>query len=86
MTRQPVTGSGSEATAPPLRVLTGSPSDEELAALVAVLAVRAAGAAGADARPATVPSRWADRDVLVRRPLAPAGPGAWQAALGRSSA
>lgn len=83
MTRQPVTGSGSEATAPPLRVLTGSPSDEELAALVAVLAVRAA---GADARPATVPSRWADRGVLVRRPLPPAGPGAWQAALGRSSA
>lgn len=78
MTGQPVTGGGTEPPPPLLRVLRGSPSDEELAALVAVLAVRAA---GPEAVPATVPSRWADRDALVRRTLPPAGPGAWRAVL-----
>jgi Acyl-CoA carboxylase epsilon subunit len=65
-----------EETRPFLRIVRGTPDDEELAALTVVLA----GLAAAD-RPSEEPaprSRWADRSVLVRRPL-PFGPGAWRA-------
>jgi len=62
---------------PLLRIVRGTPDDDELAALAAVVAGIAAG------RRAAVPvvaarSRWADRAALVRRPL-PHGPGAWRA-------
>ena len=59
---------------PVLRVIRGDASPEEIAALVAVLLSRPA-----DAEPASrrVPSAWADRSRLLRRPLRP-GPGAWR--------
>ena len=62
-------------TRPVLRVVRGDAGAEELAALVAVLA--AAGGAPEEP-PAPVRSRWAAREALVRRPVAP-GPGAWRA-------
>ena len=55
------------------RVVRGTPSDDELAALTVVLL---AAAAPADA-PAPEPSAWTDRASLMRRPL-PVGPGAWR--------
>ena len=60
-------------TAPLLRVVRGTPTAEELAALVAVVAVRAS-AAGEPERPARL--RWG-RPVL--RPCPTPGPGAWRA-------
>lgn len=57
-----------------LRVVSGDPTPEELAALIAVVGARS-GAAEAQAPP---PSRWTDRAALLRRPLHP-GPGAWRA-------
>ena len=65
-----------EETRPFLRIVRGTPDDEELAALTAVVAAIAA------QRPAPSTeaprSHWADRAALVRRPL-PHGPGAWRA-------
>lgn len=68
---------------PPLRVVRGDASPEEVAALTAVLAARARtaraswdAAAGCE-QPA---SRWADRSEQVRRPL-PRGRDAWRAAV-----
>ena len=61
--------------APLLRVVSGDPSPEELAVVVAVLSAAASGGG-----PETAPeglSRWADRAALVRAPL-PSGPGAWR--------
>jgi hypothetical protein len=65
-----------------LRVLRGTPSDEELAALVSVLA---ASASAGRARPAAERPRvggWADRRAALRTPVS-VGPGAW-AASGRA--
>jgi hypothetical protein len=62
------------ARAPLLRVVSGEPSPEELAALIAVVSSRA-GAAEPDP-PAS--SRWASRSAGLRRAL-PSGPGAWRA-------
>ena len=76
----PVSTEPSEApaTSPPaLRVLRGSPSAEELAALAAVLAARAAASCDGPALDAAV-SLWRDRTALVGAPLL-AGPGAWRA-------
>ena len=67
----------SDATAAPrtlLRVVSGDPAPEELAALLAVVGARS-GAAEPDSAP---PSRWVARETLLRRPLHP-GPGAWRA-------
>jgi predicted RNase H-like nuclease (RuvC/YqgF family) len=61
--------------APPLRLVRGRATPEELAALVAVLA--AAGGGTEPRRPAPV-SLWADRARLTRPPLSP-GPGGWRA-------
>ncbi|GAB3434086.1 hypothetical protein GCM10027517_01760 [Phycicoccus ginsengisoli] len=61
---------------PPLRLVRGDATPEEVAALLAVLSA----AAGAD-DPAPAPrpvSQWASRERAVRRPAAP-GPGAWRA-------
>jgi hypothetical protein len=60
---------------PVLRVVRGSATPEEIAAVVAVLLSRPAVADMPAARP--VPSAWADRSRLVRRPLFP-GPDAWR--------
>ncbi|MBP2474649.1 hypothetical protein JOF53_003521 [Crossiella equi] len=60
---------------PFLRVVRGTPEDEELAALTAVLAGLANTAA-----PEPVPaprSGWGNREAALRRPLHP-GPGAWR--------
>jgi hypothetical protein len=55
------------------RVVRGTPTDTELAALTVVLL---AAASPVDApRPAT--SAWTDRAAVMRRPL-PVGPGAWR--------
>ncbi|HYO32281.1 MAG TPA: acyl-CoA carboxylase subunit epsilon [Nocardioidaceae bacterium] len=67
--------------APPmLRVVSGDPSDEELAAVVAVVAT-AVSSPGPEGRSGATPaprSAWRDRERLLRRPHA-AGPGAWRA-------
>jgi hypothetical protein len=68
------TAAGSEPQRPALRIVHGSPSSEEVAALVTVLAARG-GAAAADAEPR---STWNDRGRAVRPSLIP-GPGAWKA-------
>ena len=60
-----------------LRVVSGNPSDEELAALTAVVS-----AASAPDETASTPlrGRWNDPAATHRRTVRP-GPGAWQAAL-----
>ena len=69
-----MTAAGSDAAARPLlRVVHGSPSPEELAALIAVIAARGA---GGEPEPRPVRSPWA-RPIL-RTPLSH-GPGAWRA-------
>jgi hypothetical protein len=60
---------------PLLRIVRGTPTDEELAALTTVVAAAAATPAE-PARP--VRSRWADRAALLGAPP-PIGPGAWRA-------
>lgn len=62
---------------PLLRVVRGTPDDDELAALTAVVASVAARPTAVSRRE-PVRSRWADRAALVRQPL-PSGPGAWRA-------
>lgn len=64
-----------EPQPPLLRVVRGTPSDEELAALVTVVASLAAGAT-AGSRPTARPE-WNTLHRLVRPPLH-AGPGAWR--------
>lgn len=59
----------------PLRLVSGTATPEELAALVAVLS--AAGRPRQGTRPGQT-SRWNAPDRLVRRPVSP-GPGAWRA-------
>ena len=69
-----------EPVAPPLRLVRGDASPEEIAALLAVLS-----AASGGEEPAPAPRRTsvrASRERLVRRPLTP-GPGAWRASAWR---
>ena len=61
---------------PLLRVVSGEPTDEELAALTVVVA--ALSRRRPRRRPAPV-GAWAARTDLVRTPLQP-GPGGWRAA------
>ena len=63
------------APSPVLRVIRGDATPEEIAAVVAVLLSRPAIVDVPTARP--VPSAWADRSRLLRRPLFP-GPDAWR--------
>ena len=68
--------SGGEASAPPvaLRIVRGTPTAEELAALVIVLAARSGGG-----RSSSAPvSRWADPRRLVRGTMPPPR-GGWRA-------
>jgi hypothetical protein len=63
---------------PPLRVVAGDPTAEEVAALTVALAVareRAAWPAGDDGHRAT--AGWARRRDMLRAPL-DRGPGAWR--------
>lgn len=70
-----MTGTPEEPLPPLLSIVRGTPTPEELAAVVAVLAARGGG--GEAAEPA-VPSLWASKAAVLRRPLTP-GPGAWAA-------
>ncbi|WP_046469777.1 acyl-CoA carboxylase subunit epsilon [Allosalinactinospora lopnorensis] len=80
----PPTASGpQQRTAGHLRVVRGSPTSEEVAALVAVLTARAraAQAARESAASRRAPgSTWRDRSRLMRRPLQ-SGPSAWRASF-----
>jgi len=60
---------------PPLRLVRGDATPEEVAAVMAVLSA-VSGSAPEPAAPN--PSQWAARERAVRRPLHP-GPGAWRA-------
>lgn len=72
----PSQGESTSEQRPPLRLVRGDATPEEVAALLAVLS---AAAGGEDPEPAPRPvSRWASRERAVRRPLAP-GAGAWRA-------
>ena len=67
------------ADAPPLRLVRGRATPEELAAVVAVLAAAGAAAdADADTSPPAPLSAWADRARLVRAPVS-VGPSGWRA-------
>jgi uncharacterized protein (DUF1800 family) len=70
-----------EAEGPLLRVVGGSPSPEELAAVTAVLtALEAEAAETARAAPRDVsssPSGWSSRTARLRRPV-DRGPGRWR--------
>ena len=77
MSRNP-DASADETARPPLRLVRGQATPEEVAALLAVLS---AAAASQDPDPDSAPrpeSGWASRQHAVRRPLTP-GPGAWRA-------
>jgi hypothetical protein len=63
-------------TRPPLFLIKGDASPEEVAALTAVL--QGLAAAGATPPPARPRSEWASPHRKVRTPLAP-GPGGWRA-------
>ena len=62
---------------PVLRIVSGNPSDEELAAVTAVLTALARATGDAPAAAAPV-GGWSDPARRLRRPLRP-GPGAWRA-------
>ena len=68
--------SGTDSERPLLRVVSGNPTEEELAAILAVVASRGAAA------PATRPqfSLWARKSRLVR-PVQRPGFGAWRASM-----
>jgi hypothetical protein len=67
-----------DADRPPLLVIKGDATAEEVAALTAVLqAMAAAGAAGGEEQ-RKPRSEWSAHHRRTRRPL-PAGPGAWRA-------
>jgi len=65
------------ADPPPLRLVRGRATPEELAAVVAVLAAAGAGADAGTPPPAPV-SAWTDRARLVRAPVS-VGPTGWRA-------
>jgi len=65
------------AAAPVIAIVAGSPTAEEIAALVAVLrALAAPGTAAGAGR--TIRSEWSARSRLMRQPLS-CGPGGWRA-------
>jgi len=67
---------------PHVRVVTGSPTDAELAAVHAVIAATLAEQAAQGVERLEPPvNQWAARAQVMRSPLAP-GPGAWNATRG----
>jgi hypothetical protein len=62
---------------PPIKVLHGQPSPEELAAVLAVVSARAAANAARAAEDAVPPSVWSDRARTLGTPPRP-GPSAWR--------
>jgi hypothetical protein len=67
----------SELSVVPVSVVRGTPSVEEVAALVAVLATRRVPLASVGSVGSVVVSAWADPAARLRRPLR-TGPGAWR--------
>lgn len=67
----------SAAEEPPIRVVRGNPTPEELAAALAVVRVRAA-AASAEGSTPRAPDVWSDPARTVPRALPTPGPGAWR--------
>ena len=63
---------------PSLRVVSGSPTPEELAVVTAILAAAAASGPGEAPRPRTDRGGWSDPAHRLRQPLLP-GPNAWRA-------
>ena len=70
-----VTAEGKQSAGPLLRVVRGTPTAEELAAVVAILSARGG---AAEEEPAAPRPRWGAPATAHRRPL-PTGPGAWRA-------
>jgi hypothetical protein len=66
-----------EAARPPLRIVKGEPTPEELAALTALVAAASGGAS--KAAPKERRGGWNDPSLQRRHPLIP-GPNAWRAA------
>jgi len=62
---------------PPIKVLHGQPSPEELAAVLAVVSARAAANAARASDDTVPPSVWSDRARTMRKPQRP-GPNAWR--------
>jgi hypothetical protein len=62
---------------PPLRLVRGDATPEEIAAIIAVLAAAAGGGDADDAAAGRRTSRWAD-PVARARPPVQHGPGAWR--------
>ena len=75
-----MTASPQDVPGPMFAVVRGTPTEEEVAALVAVLATLPAGPD--PQRPAVRPSGWSDRSRALHAPLAP-GAGAWLASARR---
>ena len=69
-------GASERVERPPLRLVRGDATPEEIAALVAVLAAASGGDEAADSGPPRT-SRWGDPAGRVRPPVAH-GPGAWR--------
>ena len=69
---------GAGESAPVLRVVSGSPTPEELAVVTALVAV-AGSASGSPAQPSTR-GRWADPKWSLRGAWL-SGPGAWRSSL-----
>lgn len=70
-----------QAARPILRVMSGNPTPEELAAIVTVVAV-AASSAAETGEPTQAASGWGAPTAMHRQPMPAPGPGAW-AQLGR---
>ncbi|MCW2657298.1 MAG: acetyl/propionyl-CoA carboxylase, epsilon subunit [Jatrophihabitans sp.] len=66
-----------QETRPPLRIVKGDPTPEELAALTALVAAASGGAKAAAPRERR--GGWNDPSLQRRHPLIP-GPNAWRAA------
>ncbi len=77
MTSSQASGSDGAPARPPLRVISGDATAEEIAAIVAVLAAASGNGDGTDGT-RTTRSRWADPRTRMRAHLSP-GPGAWRA-------
>ena len=69
----------SEVERPVLRVVSGSPTEEELAVLTALVAAASSADGAAPARDRDRRGRWADPAAAHRRPLLP-GSNGWRAA------
>jgi hypothetical protein len=67
---------------PALRIVSGNPTPEEIAAVTVVLTLVAAPSGAARSEQIRQSGGWADPSLRLRR-MIPAGPGAWRAAVGR---